>query len=108
MNTSAHLPLKGVRVLEVAQIMAGPTCGLMLADLGAEVIKIEKFPSGDDARQYQKPGDSELPPSFRMINRGKRSLAIDIRHPLGKAALLRMAAQADVLTENFRVGVRYR
>lgn len=105
MNTSAHLPLKGVRVLEVAQIMAGPTCGLMLADLGAEVIKIEKFPFGDDARQYQKPGDSELPPSFRMINRGKRSLAIDIRHPLGKAALLRMAAQADVLTENFRVGV---
>jgi crotonobetainyl-CoA:carnitine CoA-transferase CaiB-like acyl-CoA transferase len=105
MNTSAHLPLKGVRVLEVAQIMAGPTCGLMLADLGAEVIKIEKFPSGDDARQYQKPGDSELPPSFRMINRGKRSLAIDVRHPLGKATLLRMAAQADVLTENFRVGV---
>lgn len=105
MNSIPHLPLKGVRVLEVAQIMAGPTCGLMLADLGAEVIKIEKFPSGDDARQYQKPGDSELPPSFQMINRGKRSLAIDIRHPLGKQALLRMAAQADVVTENFRVGV---
>jgi crotonobetainyl-CoA:carnitine CoA-transferase CaiB-like acyl-CoA transferase len=105
MNTSPHLPLHGVRVLEVAQIMAGPTCGLMLADLGADVIKIEKFPNGDDARQYQKPGDSELPPSFRMINRGKRSLAIDIRHPLGKQALLRMAAQADVMTENFRVGV---
>ena len=105
MTASPHLPLQGVRVLEVAQIMAGPTCGLMLADLGAEVIKIEKFPAGDDARQYQKPGDSELPPSFRMINRGKRSLALDIRHPLGKAALLRMAAQADVMTENFRVGV---
>ena len=104
-HTPPHLPLQGVRVLEVAQIMAGPTCGLMLADLGAEVIKIEKFPSGDDARQYQKPGDSELPPSFRMINRGKRSIALDIRHPLGKAALLRMAAQADVMTENFRVGV---
>lgn len=102
---TAHLPLQGVRVLEVAQIMAGPTCGLMLADLGADVIKIEKFPSGDDARQYQKPGDSQLPPSFRMINRGKRSLAIDIRHPEGKAALMRMAGQADVLTENFRVGV---
>ena len=104
-HLSPHLPLQGVRVLEVAQIMAGPTCGLMLADLGADVIKIEKFPAGDDARQYQKPGDSELPPSFRMINRGKRSLAIDIRHPLGKATLLRMAAQADVMTENFRVGV---
>lgn len=105
MNASPHLPLAGVRVLEVAQIMAGPTCGLMLADLGAEVIKIEKFPSGDDARQYQKPGDSELPPSFRMINRGKRSIALDIRHPLGKDALMRMAAQCDVMTENFRVGV---
>lgn len=105
MTSLPHLPLQGVRVLEVAQIMAGPTCGLLLADLGAEVIKIEKFPSGDDARQYQKPGDSELPPSFRMINRGKQSLALDIRHPLGRAALLRMARQADVLTENFRVGV---
>ena len=105
MQHTPHLPLQGVRVLEVAQIMAGPTCGLMLADLGADVIKIEKFPSGDDARQYQKPGDSELPPSFRMINRGKRSVALDIRHPLGRAALLRMAGQADVLTENFRVGV---
>lgn len=101
----AHLPLQGVRVLEVAQIMAGPTCGLMLADLGADVIKIEKFPAGDDARQYQKPGDSQLPPSFRMINRGKRSLAIDIRRPEGKETLLRMSRQADVLTENFRVGV---
>lgn len=102
---SAHLPLKGVRVLEVAQIMAGPICGLMLADLGAEVIKIEKFPHGDDARQYQKPGDSALPPSFCMINRGKRSLGLDIRHSLGKQALLRMVKQSDVITENFRVGV---
>ncbi|MDO8413467.1 MAG: CaiB/BaiF CoA-transferase family protein [Gallionellaceae bacterium] len=100
-----HLPLSGVRVLELAQIMAGPTCGLMLADLGAEVIKIEKFPGGDDARQYQKPGDAALPPSFRMINRGKRSLALDSRTPEGRAVLQRMVAQSDVLTENFRVGV---
>ncbi len=102
---TAHLPLQGVRVLEVAQIMAGPICGLMLADLGADVIKIEKFPLGDDARQYQKPGDNALPPSFCMINRGKRSIGLDIRHPLGKQALLRMVKQSDVFTENFRVGV---
>ncbi len=113
MNTTvtqhqAHLPLAGVRVLELAQIMAGPTCGLMLADLGAEVIKIEKFPGGDDARQYQKPGDAALPPSFRMINRGKRSLALDSRTPQGRAVLQRMVAKADVLTENFRVGVMER
>lgn len=88
--------------------MAGPTCGMMLADLGAEVIKIEKWPSGDDARQYQKPGDDAMPPSFRMINRGKRSLALDVRTPSGKAVLHRLVAQADVLTENFRVGVMER
>lgn len=104
MKASPHLPLAGVRVLEVAQIMAGPTCGLMLADLGADVIKIEKYPGGDDARQYQKPGDSDLPPSFCMINRGKRSLALDFRHPMGRDVLRRLAQQADVMTENFRVG----
>jgi crotonobetainyl-CoA:carnitine CoA-transferase CaiB-like acyl-CoA transferase len=101
----AHKPLAGVRVIEMAQIMAGPTCGMMLADLGAEVIKIEKFPGGDDARQYQKPGDGAMPPSFRMINRGKRSLALDVRRPEGKDVLLRLVKGADVLTENFRVGV---
>jgi len=108
MLTLAHKPLAGVRVIEMAQIMAGPTCGMMLADLGAEVIKIEKWPSGDDARQYQKPGDSAMPPSFRMINRGKRSLALDVRTPQGKEVLLRLVGQADVLTENFRVGVMER
>lgn len=104
MEAQAHLPLKGVRVLELAQIMAGPTCGLMLADLGAEVIKIEKF-TGDDARQYQKPGDTAVPPSFQMINRGKRSLALDVRTPEGKAVVEDLVRQCDVLTENFRVGV---
>ncbi|MDR6538570.1 CaiB/BaiF CoA-transferase family protein [Variovorax soli] len=108
MSTAPHKPLAGVRVIEMAQIMAGPTCGMMLADLGAEVIKIEKWPSGDDARQYQKPGDSAMPPSFRMINRGKRSLALDVRTPQGKEVLLRLVRQADVLTENFRVGVMER
>jgi len=101
----AHLPLSGVRVIEVAQIMAGPVCGLMLADLGAEIIKVEKFPGGDDARHYQKPGDPAMPPSFCMINRGKRSIALDLRRDAGQAVLKRMVAQADVLTENFRMGV---
>lgn len=103
-----HLPLAGVRVIETAQIMAGPVCGLMLADLGATVVKIEKFPGGDDARQYQKPGDPTMPPSFRMINRGKRSLALDVRTPQGRDVLHAMVRQADVLTENFRQGVMER
>ncbi len=101
----AHRPLAGVRVIESAQIMAGPVCGLMLADLGAEVIKIEKFPAGDDARHYQKPGDPAMPPSFRMINRGKRSLALDVRTPAGREVMHRLVRQADVITENFRLGV---
>lgn len=104
----AHLPLKGVVVIEAAQIMAGPVCGLMLADLGAEIIKIEKFPAGDDARSYQKPGDPATPPSFQMINRGKQSVALDIRTPRGREAFLRLVQHADVITENFRQGVMER
>jgi len=101
-------PLRGVKVLELSQIMAGPTCGLMLADMGAEVYKVEKFPGGDDARNYRREGDSGLPPSFMMLNRGKRSIGINVKSEQGKAALLRMVAQADVLTENFRLGVMER
>lgn len=104
-ETPPFHPLKGVKVLELSQIMAGPTCGVMLADLGATVYKVEKFPAGDDARAYRKPGDLAMTPSFMMINRGKRSIAIDIRTDKGRAALVRMVKQVDVITENFRLGV---
>jgi crotonobetainyl-CoA:carnitine CoA-transferase CaiB-like acyl-CoA transferase len=104
-NPIAHLPLAGVRVLELSQIMAGPTCGLMLADLGAEVIKVEKYPGGDDARNYRQHGDAGLPPSFMMLNRGKRSICIDLRSEAGRETLKRLVASADILTENFRFGV---
>jgi crotonobetainyl-CoA:carnitine CoA-transferase CaiB-like acyl-CoA transferase len=103
-----HLPLKGVKVLELSQIMAGPTCGLMLADMGADVYKVEKFPKGDDTRNYRREGDSGLPPGFMILNRGKKSIGINVKSELGKATLLRMVAQADVLTENFRMGVMER
>jgi crotonobetainyl-CoA:carnitine CoA-transferase CaiB-like acyl-CoA transferase len=108
METPPYHPLKGVKVLELSQIMAGPTCGVMLADLGASVYKVEKFPAGDDARAYRKPGDLAMTPSFMMINRGKRSIAIDVRTERGRAALIRMVKQVDVLTENFRLGVMER
>jgi crotonobetainyl-CoA:carnitine CoA-transferase CaiB-like acyl-CoA transferase len=98
-------PLKGLKVLELSQIMAGPTCGLMLADMGADVYKVEKVPLGDDARNYGRPSDAGIPPSFMMLNRGKKSIGINIKSDAGRAALLRMATQADVLTENFRLGV---
>ncbi|VWB60831.1 putative CoA-transferase [Burkholderia lata] len=97
-------PLASVRVLELAQIMAGPICGLMLADMGADVIKIEKFPGGDDSRGYARPGQPAIPPSFMMINRGKRSVAVDIRQPAGRDVIKRLAASCDIVTENYRRG----
>ncbi len=95
-------PLAGMRVLELAQIMAGPTCGIMLADLGADVIKVEKLPGGDDARSYREPRVNGVSAPFMMMNRGKRGIAIDLKQPQGRAILLRMVRDADVLVENFR------
>lgn len=97
-------PLKGLKVLELAQVMAGPVTGLMLADLGAEVIKVEKFPGGDDSRGFTSSQPGEMTASFEVLNRGKRSVAIDLKSESGRAALRRLVAQADVLTENFRPG----
>ena len=97
-------PLTGIKVLELTQVMAGPVCGLMLADLGADVIKIEKIPGGDDSRRYDQPSVNGESAAFMMMNRGKRGLALDLKHPAGRDALIRMARAADVLVENFRPG----
>jgi crotonobetainyl-CoA:carnitine CoA-transferase CaiB-like acyl-CoA transferase len=97
-------PLAGMRVLELAQIMAGPTCGMMLADLGADVIKVEKLPGGDDARDYREPRINGVSAPFLIMNRNKRGLALDLKHPKGPDILLRLVATADVLTENYRRG----
>ena len=69
-------PLAGVRVLELSQIMAGPTCGMMLADMGADVIKIEKIPKGDDSRGYQDPRINGVSAPFLVLNRNKRGVAL--------------------------------
>jgi crotonobetainyl-CoA:carnitine CoA-transferase CaiB-like acyl-CoA transferase len=97
-------PLAGVRVLELSQIMAGPTCGLMLADMGADVIKIEKLPKGDDSRGYQDPQINGVSAPFLILNRNKRGLGLDLKNPKGADVLKRMVAKADVLTENYRRG----
>jgi crotonobetainyl-CoA:carnitine CoA-transferase CaiB-like acyl-CoA transferase len=99
-------PLKGVRVLDLTRVLAGPTCVQMLADLGADVVKIEKPGSGDDTRGFAPPampatGDSAY---FTGVNRNKRSVTLDISKPEGQAIALDLAAQADVLVENFKVG----
>lgn len=97
-------PLAGLRVLEVTQIMSGPTCGLLLADMGADVIKIEKLQGGDDARGYRDPQVGGVSAPFMMMNRNKRGLALDLKSHKGRALLLKMVKNADVLVENFRGG----
>jgi crotonobetainyl-CoA:carnitine CoA-transferase CaiB-like acyl-CoA transferase len=97
-------PLAGMRVLELAQIMAGPTAGMMLADMGADVIKVEKLPGGDDARGYQEPRVNGVSAPFLILNRNKRGIAVNLKHPKGREVLLRLVKDADVLTENYRIG----
>jgi crotonobetainyl-CoA:carnitine CoA-transferase CaiB-like acyl-CoA transferase len=95
-------PLTGVKVIELAHIMAGPVCGLMLADMGADVIKVEKVPGGDDSRQFLPPGVKGESAAFLMMNRNKRGIAIDLKNDAGKDVLRRLLKAADVVTENYR------
>jgi crotonobetainyl-CoA:carnitine CoA-transferase CaiB-like acyl-CoA transferase len=88
-----------VRVVEFAHMVMGPSCGMMLADLGAEVIKVEPL-EGDNTRRLEHAGAGFFP----VFNRNKRSLAIDLKHPEGRALVLRLIERSDVLTENFRPG----
>jgi len=97
-------PLAGVKVLELAQIMAGPTCGMLLADLGADVVKVERIPGGDDTRSMDRPKVRGESAAFMAMNRNKRGMAINLKVPAAQAALKRMVARADVLTENYRKG----
>ena len=97
-------PLAGVKVLELAQIMAGPTCGMLLADLGADVIKVERLPGGDDTRAMNRPSVNGESAAFMAMNRNKRGIALNLKQPAAREALKRMVAKADVLTENYRKG----
>ena len=96
-------PLAGVRVVELAHIMAGPVCGLMLADMGAEVIKVEK-PDGDDTRRTIPPQIGDQSAAFMMMNRNKRGIVLDLKDPDDRGAFLDLIATADILVENHRLG----
>jgi hypothetical protein len=72
-----------MRVLELAQIMAGPTAGMLLADMGADVIKVEKLPGGDDSRGYREPRINGVSAPFLILNRNKRGIALNLKHPQG-------------------------
>jgi len=97
-------PLAGLMVLELAQIMAGPACGALLADLGADVIKVERLPDGDDTRRYAEPQVNGESAAFMMMNRNKRSIAVDLKTGGGRRVLQQLARKADVLVENYRKG----
>ena len=98
------LPLDGVKVLDFTLLMAGPYCTLMLADMGADVTKVESFPEGDGARRLAPIVNGESY-CFAVLNRNKKSIALDIKTPEGKDIFMRMAAEADILVENYRPGV---
>ena len=96
--------LKGIRVLEMSQIMAGPTCGLLLADLGAEVIKVEKTTGGDDTRRFLPPDIKGEAAAFMMMNRNKKGIALNLKDKDGIEIFKRMVKNSDVVLENFRKG----
>ncbi len=100
----AGFALDGVRVLDVSQVMAGPFCCLLLGDMGADVIKIEKPDGGDDSRRMAPPFIQGESAAFLAMNRNKRSLALDLKQPGGRTIFHRLAAEADVIVENFRPG----
>src|SRR2546430_3005873 len=101
-------PLSGLKVIDLTHVMAGPTCTLMLADMGAEVIKVEKTPSGDDSRHMIPPKLGDETAAFLMMNRNKRGIVLDLKTEGGKTILRRLIATADVLVENFAPGVMER
>ena len=101
-------PLEGVRVLDLSRVLAGPWAGQILADYGAEVLKVERPGSGDDTRTWGPPwwgeGDARVAAYFVCANRGKRSVTVDIASPEGIQTVRELAREADVLIENYKVG----
>ena len=104
-------PLSHIRVLDLSRVLAGPWCGQNLADLGAEVIKVERPKSGDDSRAYgppwmKDPSGKETSEAayFMAANRGKKSITVNLNHPDGQRLVRDLAAKCDVLIENYKFG----
>ncbi len=97
-------PLSGMRVIELAHIMSGPICGMMLADMGAEVIKVEKTPDGDDSRRFAPILPCGESASFMIVNRNKRGIGLNLKTEGGREVLRKLLVDADVVTENYRAG----
>jgi len=101
-------PLSGVRVLDLSRVLAGPFCTMILGDLGAEVIKIERPEGGDDTREWGPPFAAGESAYYLSVNRNKKSVAADLKVPRGRDVVRALAARSDVVIENFRVGVAER
>ena len=95
-------PLAGIRVVDLTRVLSGPFCTMMLGDMGAEVIKIERPDSGDDTRAFAPPYQGKESAYFLTVNRNKKSVTLDLKHDAAKEALWRLVEGADVLVENFR------
>src|ERR1022692_4467205 len=97
-------PLAGVRILDLSRILSGPFATMILADLGADVIKLEDPRTGDDTRQWAPPYQGDESAYFLAVNRNKRGIAVDLKTTQGREIALRLADRADVVVENFRPG----
>src|SRR5256885_7735816 len=98
------LPLEGIRVLDLSRVLAGPYCTMLLADLGADVVKVERPGEGDETRTWGPPFVGGEAAYYLSVNRNKRSVAIDLKDPDGRAIALELCSRADVVIENFRPG----
>jgi len=98
-------PLEGLKVIDLSHIMAGPACSMLLADMGADVIKVEKIPGGEDARRMVPPTVGDESAAFLIMNRNKRGIALNLKTEAGRTVLTRLLQDADVLIENYRRGM---
>src|SRR4029450_8065744 len=105
--TSPALSLDGIRVIDCSRVLAGPFCGMLLSDLGADVIKVEDTGAGDESRTWPPPKGGGAA-AYLVINRNKRDIALDLKSPAGVEVLKRLAAGAGVLIENVRTGTMER
>ena len=105
---AGRLPLDGIRVLDLTQILAGPFCTMVLGDLGADVVKVERPDGGDGSRHWGPPFRGSESAYYLQVNRSKRSLALDLKHPDSKPVIDRLIGSADVVIENFLLGATAR
>src|SRR5438128_1087613 len=102
MQTDSVAPLTGVRVLDASRVLAGPFCGQVLGDLGAEVIKIERPGRGDETREWGPPFSGDLSAYYLSCNRNKKAITLDLSQPEGLQLFQELVRRSDVVLENFR------